>query len=584
MDPAISSTSFPLNVNLPSNEYWTIYGRQGPLIYAQPKFISYPLFVPVHIQGDLLVYIGIAGIPDELINDSTLAKSKFYNRVLKILTNMSQDYSYPFEKGYKSLPFNGSHVAIRRSLELAGVESDMRWGYGFEAQTRSYAVLRSLWGFGGGNGSLMSVHATAELPPVLPLESLQLRMWLHDTVAVVSVSKDPRKLYAFKTNRSPEILYQEIHTLLNIPPHPNIIGCPSYLITKQTNYSMFHPFDPASVYLSEPTQPIIGFLAPYHSGGTLGNYIKCHTLTAANQAKWACQLTSALLHVFNDGGGSRSKRGKYTALKMDNIILDSSKNLRLIDFEHAGTWVQYTPIEVLNAGPVTGKMLTHFARLGGAKYTLGSAPGPGEICSVCEPHPCCVPRDATRSECYNLHLEVFSFSLSHANILSPLKPNSDALYKGPAYPRKIPFWMDATDEECEAAMVWMLCCCLWCIFEGRPCLSEIGGEWFPIKYPLWHKAKNSVPENVLTIVAKSLEPYAPRPTLKELLEVLEVWRALQEQEAVDISGTPSLSGDSEKLEAIIDTDIDAKKRPLRKTTVNIPGKKRKTGATKNARS
>lgn len=500
MDSPLTPTP---SISLPSNSSWTIYGRHGPYIYAQPQFITYPLFVPIHIQGNILLQIGIEGIPDGFITSSTRASSKFYRRVLKILTSITANPKYDFAGEYRSLPFNDCRLIISRVADgpLQGdVESLIEWGDRWEASTRSLVVLRNFWGL-----------STAQMPVVLPLSSLKLHGWLHDTVTLVEVTSEPGRLWAFKTNRSAKSLYQEIHTLLTLPPHPNIIGRPSYLITKHTEHSRFNPHDTASLYCAEPTLPIIGFLTPYHPGGTLKNYIKLNLAPPLNRcAKWAHQLTSALYHIFICGGSP----GMYTALKMDNIVLDARGDLVLIDFELAGTWIQYTPPEVLNAPPIRA-----FRSGGGPKYRLAATPLPGEPCSTCAPHICIVPRNASKSECYMLHKEVLNYRFSKANILNPLKPNSD---RGRWEPRTIAFWGVASPIQIEAAMVWMLGCCLWCLIEARACLSELGTEWFPIRKPMWKRAKGAVPEFVLAIVERALKPDG-RPRLVEVMKAVEMW-------------------------------------------------------------
>lgn len=420
-----------------------------------------------------------------------------------ILTSITVNPKYDFAGEYRSLPFNGCRLIISRVADgpLQGdVESMIEWCDCWESSTRSLVVLRNFWSL-----------SAAQMPTVLPLSSLTLRGWLHDTVTLVETISEPGRLWAFKTNCSAKSLYQEIHTLLTLPPHPNIVGCPPYLITKDTEHSRFNPRDTASRYCAEPNLPIIGFLTPYHSGGTLKQYIKHSPAPPSNHcARWARQLTSALHHIFTCGGSP----GMYTALKMDNIILDAWGDLVLIDFELAGTWIQYTPPEVLNAPPIR-----IFCSGNGPKYRLAATPLPGERCSTCEPHPCTVPRSASKSECYRLHEEVLNYRFSNANILSPLKPNSE---RGRWEPRTLAFWSVASPIQIEAAMVWMLGCCLWCLLEARACLSELGTEWFPIKKPMWRRARGTVPEFVLAVVERALKSEG-RPRLAEMMEVMEKW-------------------------------------------------------------
>lgn len=531
MGTIIPANLSPLEIEYPTNGQWTIYGRNGRNIYAQPHFISYPLFVPIFIQGDILVHIGIETIPNGFIRNSLHTKSRYYQRLLKLLTNISQDKGYPFEDEYRTIPFNDSHISVTWLREggegggggggngKGGVESHIYWGSKFEDSTRSMVVLRNLWGFGR-EDCRKELETGIGMPAVIPLTKLQVRAWLHDTVVLVSISgRDDGTLYAFKTNQSPQDLYQELHTLLSMPPHPNILERPCYLITKQTAHSVQHPLDPASLYCLEPTEPVVGFLTPYYPGGSLKNYVKNYEITLKQKARWALQLTSALLHIYEYSGGSDGKCGRYSALKMDNIVLDAAGNLRLIDFESAGTWLQYTPIEVMMA--VRGK--GRISRFMGGSSDSGTTPGLGEKCKVCSPHPCSVPKDMTGQERQAAHEKVLDYKLSQTSIISPSKPNSDAQYTGPPGHKKIPFWGDASDAECGAAMTWMLGCCLWCIFEDVPCLSGMGNDWFPVGNTLWKKARQSVPVAVLKIVRKALQTKADRPTLREVYEVMKSW-------------------------------------------------------------
>lgn len=194
------------------------------------------------------------------------------------------------------------------------------------------------------------------MSPTIPLTSLFIRAWIHDTVNLVSIphSKDPEALYAFKTNQKSYGFYQELNSLFNMPFHPNVLQPPSYLVTTNTLYSIQTPYDPASLYLSEPTEPTVGFLTPFYAGGKLRDVIRAKagagTLNNNDQAKWARQLISALLHVFrHESGANQATCGMHTCLRMDNIVVRSPEegsNLVLIDFEKGGNWCYYSPPEI----------------------------------------------------------------------------------------------------------------------------------------------------------------------------------------------------------------------------------------------
>lgn len=60
--------------------------------------------------------------------------------------------------------------------------------------------------------------------------------------------------------------------------------------------------------------------------------------------RWAHQLTSALVHIWN------SHVGYYADLKLDNIIIRESGHgdfdVVLLDFEQRGAWFSWSPPEI----------------------------------------------------------------------------------------------------------------------------------------------------------------------------------------------------------------------------------------------
>lgn len=272
-------------------------------------------------------------------------------------------------------------------------------------------------------------------------------------------------------------------------------------MTKQTLFSIHSPQDPASLYLSEPTNPIVGFLAPYHSGGTLKDIIPCRvragTLGPEVQAKWSRQLTSALLHAFTyENGTDKSRCGIYTTLRMDNIVLTSPEeglNVILIDFEKS------------------------------SNYSTYSAPEIGWIGSRWSPEP-----------------------TDTSSILG--RHNSKHRYMGSSreYQYEDGFWKSATNKQRESAMVFSLAACLWCIFEGKGCLTdmpwryELGDDYIPISPHRfrfrWQKPgreKFSVPRAARDIVMKALKnSHEDRPTLEEIMVVIKEWEEGLGQEHV----------------------------------------------------
>lgn len=529
-----------------SSNTWVVYGCSLGDIYAQPKCVPYPLFISIKISLGTMFRPRATRDPDRHnfkfgraidceVENELLPKANCNKLaiILHILTTWSQGFAN-FQSVYSALPFH-SDISIQdygtgtdtfscdfpSELELRMVNVKFNVTFvanrNFESQVRTSIALRKLWGVTAGfsNDSSGVIHANTHrvMPPVIPVTSLALEGWLQDTVNLVSIpgSENPEVLYAFKTNARAYRLYQEIETLLNLPPHENIHR-PSHLVTKETPYSLYNPLDPASLSISKPSEPIIGFLTPFHSPGSLRNVINARhtakTLTNEDQFKWARQLVSAVMHVFkHENGADKTRCGIYTNLKMANIIVTSPENgsdLVLIDFE----------------------------RSFGNKWSHYSAP---EI--------------DCRMPLYKGDFAVRSKTTSSSSILG--RPNSiyEYISSPEDYLDEDNFWTKASNAERESAMVWSLGCCLWCIFEGKGCMVDVLSRCAPIsisspydrRWPTvvfgcpWDRAIKlyNIPRAILEVVTMCIkkEP-EDRPTLREISDVLEVGKCEWEIELV----------------------------------------------------
>lgn len=470
----------PLSVKFRSNHSWTLYGYKWPTVFAQPKFLSYPLFVKISIENEDRERFdaSCSYFPTYNVKAITKAASDiFIDQLLKILTDWSNGFT-GFKEACEALPFGKSSIAINNT------EVSFRPQRSFEDQLCTLTTLEHLWGFKYPPSPKAILPLRAEtmnqMPPAISLSKLRIHLYLHDTVVLVTISgsKDPEALYIFKTNDRVERLYQEIHTLLILPPHPNVLQRPSFLVVKDTVGSAQR----------RDTQPVVvGFLAPYHSGGQLSNAISAaaetgNGLAIEDQAKWARQLASALLHVFkHENGADKSRCGLYTNLKLDNIILTSPEdgsNVTLIDFEKKINWRGYTPPEISK-----------------------------------------ISRDR-------------GFPIYR-------RPKSSKPYDGPKTCHQQSFWTYAENDEREAAMVYMLGCCLWCILECQKCIHDPGNHWWAGDRFYWRRAMNSVPPQVRDIVERSISKdnkTRARPTLKEVLGVLEMkWEEQKVLEALELA-------------------------------------------------
>ena len=153
--------------------------------------------------------------------------------------------------------------------------------------------------------------------------------------AVVRSSLSPEALYVFKgvdfgaflENRIAflplrDVCYHEIRTISSLPKHPNIISPSNTFVAVSKIGDSQHAF-------------ICGTLYPFMEHGTLDDQIQTANAAGArlpliHKAAWCFQMASAVSHT------------QYTAhsfhmdIKPANFLLDSHKDLLLIDWEQSG--------------------------------------------------------------------------------------------------------------------------------------------------------------------------------------------------------------------------------------------------------
>ncbi|KAK4153398.1 hypothetical protein C8A00DRAFT_33882 [Chaetomidium leptoderma] len=277
------------------------------------------------------------------------------------------------------------------------------------------------------------------LPETVDILGLSIIQELHDSVCVVRM-REPRggheagKLWILKALMSgTKYLFVELRNLLQMEPHPNIVSRPEYLVSKRCLFG--------------GKTAVVGFILPYHEPGSLRDTLPLlrirGQLELEQQLKWAVQLTSAVSHIRERGGGGGGMF--YPDLRLDNVLASASGDIVMVDFEQRGVWCEFAAPEV-NA--------IDYMRI------LASDDDDDEPDEANSSSPT-IP-DETRAH--------------FAAILDRLLPDWDALqacedYASPR-PRgyanyNIP-WLALDDgPEREAAMVYMLGRVLWCLFEGQ---------------------------------------------------------------------------------------------------------------------
>ncbi|KAH6973820.1 hypothetical protein BKA56DRAFT_428761, partial [Ilyonectria sp. MPI-CAGE-AT-0026] len=176
--------------------------------------------------------------------------------------------------------------------------------------------LRQLWG-----------SLPIQLPPSVDMESLKSVARLHDSVSIVLLPNGDKAIFKGAV-RIVARFYHELRELLRLPPHPNIVSKPMFLVTRR---------------MRKTANPIVcGFLLPLHSGGTVLQAItRCpdQPLPLEIKVKWIRQIISAFTHIHGPGNGF------YSDLRLDNMVLDSDGDVVLVDFEQAGSPSRWIPPE-----------------------------------------------------------------------------------------------------------------------------------------------------------------------------------------------------------------------------------------------
>jgi hypothetical protein len=124
------------------------------------------------------------------------------------------------------------------------------------------------------------------------------------------------KMFSFTARLA--AMYREMHVLMTIPPHPNIVGPPVALVT-----------------IPRADGPAVcGFLSPFHPGGTIACALGRSALdgeppSLARRIRWAAQMASAIHHLH------RVAHTYHGDIKLDNVVLSAQDDAVCIDFEQA---------------------------------------------------------------------------------------------------------------------------------------------------------------------------------------------------------------------------------------------------------
>jgi len=335
------------------------------------------------------------------LKDVRVARLGISRHVLRTLEYWSLQVP-DFEAVYLSRPFGSRILFENLALNIRDIRVKIVPTHYLERQLMSCSDLKRLW-----------VNWELPWPEPVDIRRVQQCRQLYESVSVVQVPgrQGPQTMVMKALTSYPKYLYHELKFLLTLPPHPNIISRPQHIVTKRCGFG--------------GKTAVLGFTMVYHRSGTLRDILpfrRIHgTLRVADQLKWAIQLTSALLHIRDQGR-------HYSDLRLDNILLSDTGDLVLVDFEQRGVWCGFGSPEL--------NYLDYVFMLA----TDSNSP------------------DAIR-ENYKKLLEDY---------VPKYKTLLGSEYSNPEHGFSIP-WSALNRSELESAEVFMLGRVLWCIFEGRSC-------------------------------------------------------------------------------------------------------------------
>ncbi|XXG99225.1 hypothetical protein Hte_005562 [Hypoxylon texense] len=331
MSPSVDSESATKSTEPASHHLWIIDGGNdaGTRYYAYPYFargrppLRIDVYVPDPKQQPPALRDVLRPVSHLFTGSPKIDHSATARRLITALQSWSAKLP-GFEALYENMPFGSQIILEQFGRQIYDEQIHLVPVYNVEKQWLSVKQLQNAW------------NLPQELwPEAIELERLQLQRHLHDSVSVVSIRGNGAKEFIFKAlTEDIRYFYHELKLLLTMPPHPNIISRPLYIVTERCHFG--------------GRIGVCGMILEYHPLGTLSRMSKSriHSTTGFQaEILWAKQIVSALLHIQQHGPGF------YTGLKLSNIVLGQSKESKtprvvLIDFEQRLGKPSWTPPEV----------------------------------------------------------------------------------------------------------------------------------------------------------------------------------------------------------------------------------------------
>lgn len=429
-----------------ANPLWRIDGCTGlgTQFYAVPLFLDvlppmrFDVFIPEEAASRpilrTLLDLDAAFHTKDGLRLNGLGVTRHILRVLQLwTTTCGLSGADSVAKMYCDLPFGSRIVFKTLELDIRSITVVVAPMHDLERQLLSIAKLPTLLG----------LPETA-LPEAIDITRLRFFQQLHDSVCLVyldtkhknrnSVVGQTEPWIMKALTSDPKYLYHELKVLLNLPPHKHVVPRPPYLVTKYCKFG--------------GKTAVVGFLLPYYAGGSLRDSLPLlriqERLSLQQGLTWAVQLTTAVLHVLEQG------KIFYPDLRLDNVVLSDSGDIIMVDFEQRGVWCEFASPEV-NAMEYIRILANADSATNDSEGDLGI---PGEV------------------------------RQRYADLLSHYLPRWEALEASAEYtpPNVLGYdaynipWLCLDADEQEAAEVYMLGRVLWCLFEGQSA-PQPGAVW-----------------------------------------------------------------------------------------------------------
>ncbi|KAJ4290702.1 hypothetical protein N0V88_006450 [Collariella sp. IMI 366227] len=417
------------SLDLPLKPLWRIDGGSGmgerffavPLFLADVPPMRFDVFIPqdavANCSPALREALDLAAVfhtKDEV----RLRRLGIFRHILRTLQLWIQEEGFEiYTKMCETLPFGSRIIFENLHADIHQINILVMKNHDVETTLLGLPNLQKD----------LKLSTKVQIPEGIDIKRLSLVKQLYESVSVVRLKPDESgrgrpQLWVLKALTSDtKYFYVELRNLLQMAPNPYLLEKPKYLVTKRCNFG--------------GKQAVIGFLVPFHPPGSLRDQLPMlrmqNRLPFEEQSKWAASLISAVYHL-------KVHDLFYPDLRLDNILLSSTREIVMADFEQRGVWCEFAAPEI-NA--------IEYIRILASDGLQGDSNNP-------------IPED-TRQR--------------YARVLDHLLPGWDILQASTAYSEPRPSgyrnyniaWLCLDEQEREAAMVYMLGRVIWCIYEGQ---------------------------------------------------------------------------------------------------------------------